>query len=260
MDHLAAPAPKVGAATAPPAKIAGPALADSAEPTEAARAGEAVPVEPATVGGGNSKNTERPSEPGALSVHMHRTRGDVVFESYAGILRGGAPAKNFLKKLLPFVFDERDFNAYSEIKKFCLITRDGVCFVYADESDPAPIYTLELAPESSALHAIEEDPNALDPLSVTIDPVPDTNLSPPYLSTVLLKQMKHGKHGKGGKGGSYEKAIEHQFTFNTSNDPTVGKRFVEVVNQALSKKKPTVTAKATTSSEKPAVVSEKVML
>jgi hypothetical protein len=226
---FASPAPPVEPAFAERASIVEPATADRlAMAEEAATAAPATPVGPAHVLTSRGAPCETPRTEGPLPVRVLRQDGNVAFESYAAILPG-APEKNILKRILPFWFDERDFAAYGDFKKFCIITSttttsdhhhhhhhpqdhfdDAICYVYVDENHPSPLYALPL----NDLVPVVEDRKRPDKYSITISPLPNTNESPETMVTVLLKSRKTNN-------------LVHQFTFDTTNDPTRARRFCD---------------------------------
>jgi hypothetical protein len=242
---FASPAPSVEPAFAERASIVEPATADRLAMAEAATAAPATPVGPAHVLTSYSKPTETPRTEGPLPVRVLRQDGNVAFESYAAILPG-APEKNILKRALPFWFDERDFAAYGDFKKFCIITSttttsdhhhpqndhfyDAICYVYVDENHPSPLYALPLRD----LVPVVEDRKRPNKYSITISPLPNTNESPETMVTVLLKSKKTNQ-------------LVHQFTFDTTNDPTRAQRFCDCFDLD---KKNKVEKKATTTTDK----------
>jgi len=152
----------------------------------------------------------------ALPLSPATIRGEAGsdFEGYAAVLRG-APKRNFLQKLLPCIYDERDYITYGEAKKFVLV-KGLSCFVYLDERDPAPIYAIPL----QDVYAVQEDPRNLDPASVTVNPrANDSRPSEGYV-TILLKYRRDGSQA-------------YQLTFDTKAaagaDRSSPKRFVDAV-------------------------------
>ena len=130
-------------------------------------------------------------------LHMH---SKILFEAPAAVIIGQAE-KSICQRMIPLLFDERSFLSYGECKRYILIT-NGTIFVYADITDPSPLYTIELA----YLIPKEEDSNNPEFYSHTISPeantgLPFQNKSKESLSTVLLKKGK---------------AIEFQFAFDKS--------------------------------------------
>ena len=130
-------------------------------------------------------------------LHMH---SKILFEAPAAVIIGQAE-KSICQRMIPLLFDERSFLSYGECKRYILIT-NGTIFVYADITDPSPLYTIELAD----LIPKEEDSNNPEFYSHTISPeantgLPFQNKSKESLSTVLLKKGK---------------AIEFQFAFDKS--------------------------------------------
>jgi hypothetical protein len=216
--NLAEPAPRVDPAVADRAERAEPAVADRVQQSEPIRASAAARVEPAAavddpMQHAPSNVSNNVTKPSALSVQTLRGEHGADFESYAAVLRG-APEKNFLKRCLPCIYDERDFVTYGEVKKYALIKGES-CFIYGEETDPSPLYAIPL----SDLKAVLEDRDHPDPGSITISPMPDTNKSRPEMVTVLLKSKLDGSQ-------------QYQFTFDTSKDRSRPKRFMEAVERA----------------------------
>lgn len=212
-EEYATPAPKVGAAIASPANNEAPAVVDDAVESEAIVADPANRVEPATeydhvANGPRSK----PIQYTSVSAPKLREQG-VDFESYAGIFNGASP-KNILQILLPCIYDERDFVSYSEVKRYVMIQKQA-CFIFNEDHDPSPQFAIAL----DEVYAVEEDPDHLDPGSATVSPLPVTNKSPQHLKTILFKYKLNNKQA-------------YQFTFNTENDPSLAKRFLEIVQRA----------------------------
>jgi hypothetical protein len=154
-----------------------------------------------------------------LSVSSLRGQTGATFESYAAILRG-APEKNFLKVCLPCIYDERDFVTFGEVKKYCLI-KGSTCFIFLQDTDLAPLYAIPL----DEVYAIQEDPSHPDPASITVSPVPGTNKSRQTMVTIMLKYRKDDSQA-------------YQFTFDTEQDSSLAKRFLDAVElgHATSKK------------------------
>lgn len=214
--NLAAPAPEVEAAVADKAGHVEPATADAAQQSEAVNVDAPLAVDPALPYDDPMRyapaivSSPRLLKPDVLSVRVLRGESGADFESYAAVLRG-APDKNCLKSCLPFLFDERDFASYGEVKKFCLVKGDS-CFIYGCETDPKPLYAIPL----EDLYPILEDPNNPDKYSITISPMPNTNQPRKEMVTILLKYK-----------GNHQQAF--QFTFDTALDPTLATRFLAVV-------------------------------
>lgn len=219
MKNLAAPAPKVEAAVADKAENVEPATADTATQSEAVNVGAPAAVDPALPYDDPMRyapacvSNPKLIKPDALSVQLLRGEHGADFESYAAVLRG-APAKNFLKQCLPCIFDERDFATYGEVKKYCLV-KGGSCFIYGYETDNKPLYAIPL----EDLYAIIEDPEKPDKGSITISPMPNTNKPRKEMVTILLKYKSNSEQA-------------FQFTFNTETDPTLSKRFFDVVQSS----------------------------
>lgn len=214
------------------ASVVGAATADRLGEVEAATADPVRPVEPANVMPYSRRSLETPRTEGPLPVRVLRADGNVAFESYAAICPG-APEKNVLKRVLPWVFDERDFATYGELKKFCLIKSDeNIVYVYADESHASPLYGLPL----QDLVPILEDRKRPHKFSITISPLPNSNESPENMVTVLLTSGK---------------TLVHQFSFDTSKDPTIARRFYDCVHIAKQKGKNHDEKKTITTVEEP---------
>lgn len=213
--NLAAAAPEVEAAVADKAEYTDPAVADMVQQSAEVRVSPARVVDAAVSYDDPMRYAPdivaNPKElkPNALSVQVLRGQSGSDFESYAAVLRG-APDKNFLKRFLPFIFDERDFVAYGEVKKYALVKGD-CCFIYGEETDPSPIYAIPLFD----LYPIQEDPNKPDKGSITVSPL-HTNKPRKEMVTILLKYKSNNNQA-------------YQFTFDTKKDPSLAKRFLDVV-------------------------------
>lgn len=218
--NLATAAPEVEEAVAEKAAYQEPATADPAQQSEAVHVGAAPEVDPALPYDDPMRYAPaivanpQAIQPDALSVVVLRGSSGADFESEAAICRG-APEKNFLRRCLPCVFDERDFASYGELKKYCLVKGD-CCFVYAEATSPKPLYAIPL----EDFDAWIEDRDNPDKLSITINPEPVTNKQPRECVTILLKSR------------SNEKQEPFQFTFKVSNDPTLPQRFMDVLRKA----------------------------
>lgn len=213
---LAAPAPKVEPAVASSVASTEPALADQAQQSEPPHVLAALPVEPAIAGYDESpRNVQaQNSKPAPLSVEALRGDRGSDFEAYAAVLRG-APPKNLLKTYFPCCFDERDFITFGEAKRYVII-KGPSCFIYGEQHDPSPLYAIPL----EEVYAVQEDPNQLDPASVTVSPRPGDHSSPSEYSTVLLKYKTNHTQA-------------YQLTFDTRTcDRGVAKRFLDVVQSA----------------------------
>lgn len=214
--NLAAPAPRVSAASATTVADAEDAAAEPARPRLSPDASAPAVVEaaetvddvmkyaPDTV---KNKSTTKAA---ATSVEAIRGTSGSDFEGYVAVLRG-AKDKNFLQLILPCFFDERDFVSYGEAVRYVLVKSDN-CFVYTDQDSTSPLYAIPL----HDLQAITEDPSNPELTSITISPG-DQNISKADLETVLLKYSKSGK-------------IAYQFTFNTAGDKTVSQRFMSAIS------------------------------
>jgi hypothetical protein len=188
-QHLATPAIPSEAALAEPAKQVGPAV---------------MVDDPRKFAPPTTKE-----ETAHLSAAALRGAGS-DFESRAAVLRG-APTKNVLQKYLPLFFYERDFITFGEVDRFVFV-KGNCCFIYGQATDPAPLYAIPL----EDVMAIQENPEKLDKTSVTISPKVNTNAARDNLVTILFKYRENGKQA-------------YQITFDTSEDKSVAKRFLDVI-------------------------------
>lgn len=218
LDYLASPAPTVEPAVASPASAADanePLNIQPAIPTKDVVVERAPRVEPATLA--DDPMALAPSiifqkqDISHLSVEALRTAG-ADFESPAGVIKG-CVQRNFLRRCLPFFYEERDFVAMGEIQRFVFVKGDCI-FVYGQETDPSPFYAIQL----ETITAMLEDPRKPDKDSFTISPRVNTNEARENLATILLKDRKSGK-------------LAYQITFDTTNDKSLAKRFLDVVHR-----------------------------
>jgi hypothetical protein len=198
------------------------ATADRVQQSEPATASAAQTVDPALPYDDPMRyapaivSNPKDAAPNLLSVNALRGTTGADFESEAAICRG-APEKNVFKKVLPFLFDERDFASYGEMKKYCLVKGD-CCFVYNEDSDPKPLYAIPL----DDFEATIEDRDCPDIMSITINPEPVTNKQRKQYVTVMLKYKTNRKQAP------------YQFTFCTENDATLAQRFADAVTKSVS--------------------------
>mmetsp|Transcript_3728 Transcript_3728/g.10506 ORF Transcript_3728/g.10506 Transcript_3728/m.10506 type:complete len:240 (+) Transcript_3728:89-808(+) len=213
-EDLAKPAPKVGAATAEQY------ISDEKVAVEPARASEGVAVEPPPRVGPAAMerdinkiaaSTAPNNSADVLSVAALRKIG-ADFESKAAVMKG-SPKKNFLRRAVPILFDERDFVSYGEVTRYVFI-QGPCCFIYTDAVDQSPLYTINL----EDVVAILEDPKKPDKNSFTVSPRINTNEARENLATILLKHKSTGKQA-------------YQFTFDLSGDKSIAKRFMDVFHQ-----------------------------
>eukprot|EP00547_Thalassionema_nitzschioides_P010234 CAMPEP_0194228084 /NCGR_PEP_ID=MMETSP0156-20130528/43191_1 /TAXON_ID=33649 /ORGANISM="Thalassionema nitzschioides, Strain L26-B" /LENGTH=220 /DNA_ID=CAMNT_0038960589 /DNA_START=202 /DNA_END=864 /DNA_ORIENTATION=+ len=203
---MAADAPQVNAATTEHALPVEPATADAP-----AAVGPAVPFDPEKAACPDEETSIK-----CLSVEALRGKSGFGFESEVAVLKG-APKKDFLKRFLPLLFDERDYLAYGEVRRYVFIKGDS-CFVFMDKDGMEPLYAISLLD----FMAIKEDPKKLDKYSVNISPI-TASIPKEALVTILLK------HHDGSQG--------FQFTFDTSKDKSVAKIFLELCQRASSSSK-----------------------
>jgi hypothetical protein len=224
MNQLAHPAPKVDAVvsvTSAPEVDA--ATATSAQVVEPATVERVKPVDPAglfdpTMDAPRMKEVVKEN---SLSVRALRGSNGADFEAVVALLRG-APHKNFLKRMFPVCFDERDFVAFGEVKRY-VVVKGNSCFVFTEETEIQPLYAIPL----NDVRPVMEDPKKPDKFSVTISPT-SAKTQNADLVTVLLK-YQDGSHA-------------YQFTFDTSKDRSLAKRFYDVVHKAAKSQKKVVTA------------------
>lgn len=224
---MATAAPRVEPAVATGAPQSESVRIDPARPSAAPMVEKAQRVEPAVpfVSPPPTTTVQRAE---AMSVAALRNKSGEHFESYAAVIKGAAE-KNFLKRVLPCIFDERDFVAYGEVQRFVLV-KGNCCFVYGEEFDVRPLYAISL----EDVRPYMEDRRFPDKQSITVSPTTG-NIGKGDLTTVLLKDSATGKQA-------------FQFTFNTSADRSLAKRFYDAIEQASAK-----TTTASVMSSKPTV-------
>lgn len=144
-----------------------------------------------------------------LSVAELQKQG-TDFENEAAVIKGGVK-KDFLKKILPFFFDERDYVSYGEVRRYVLL-KGNCIFIFGDKTDPKPLYVIEL----QNIRAEIEDVDKPDKFSYSIGPQPGSNKPGSHYVTVLLKDAKSGKQA-------------YQMTFDNRNDKSLIKRFMDVL-------------------------------
>jgi hypothetical protein len=116
-----------------------------------------------------------------------------------------------LQLCLPCIFDERDFVSFGEVSRYVFV-KGNCIFVYGQETDSNPFYAIPI----ETVRAVLEDPKNPDRHSVTISPSYNTNDARKNLETILLKDRSTGKQA-------------YQFTFDTTSDRSLGKRFLELM-------------------------------
>eukprot|EP00551_Chaetoceros_affinis_P002357 CAMPEP_0203636360 /NCGR_PEP_ID=MMETSP0088-20131115/2914_1 /ASSEMBLY_ACC=CAM_ASM_001087 /TAXON_ID=426623 /ORGANISM="Chaetoceros affinis, Strain CCMP159" /LENGTH=241 /DNA_ID=CAMNT_0050490471 /DNA_START=62 /DNA_END=787 /DNA_ORIENTATION=- len=226
--NLAEPAPEVEAATADAAVapesvyndneyLVAPAPDVSSESldVETYKVAPAVMVDDPRRFAPNDKLNEPYRNP-ELDVPVEKLRTGstgITFESQAGISRG--IQMTCTRQCLPFLYDERDFVSYGEISRY-IVLKDTFCFVYGEQTDPNPLYIVPI----DSLNAVVEDPKKPHKRSITVSPMANTNLQGDTLETVLLLDVRG--------------SLAYQFTFDTTDDEDVSKRFVEAVGLANS--------------------------
>lgn len=225
-------APKVEAATA---AAAVPAAYPDAEPAEASEhalasiapnVGAAYASPPTSERGSLMTDASVEVRHGdtassKLNVETLRATHKVTFEAPAAVINGPAE-KNLCQQLFPCILDERSFVSFGEIKRYTVLV-DMNLFVYADATDPTPLYTIPIG----SLEAVEENSDRPHVHSHTVSPeantgLPFANKSKPSLKTVLLLD------GKG--------KIAFQITFDKlETDDEVVAKFVTAMQSAKAK-------------------------
>lgn len=117
-------------------------------------------------------------------VESLRQSKKILFESVCAVIPGQAE-KNFFQKHFR-VFNERSYVSFSESKRYIVLS-EGSCLVFADSTDPTPLYTIPIV----NLHPKKEDSSHPHFHSHTVSPeantgLPRANQSRDSLDTVLL--------------------------------------------------------------------------
>lgn len=210
-QDLAAPAPTVETAAARPAANTDEINVAPAMRLEETAAKPAQPAEPAVLFD-NPKQFAPPMTPeeaSQLSVEALRSGYGAEFESEAAIIQGPAH-KDILKRMLPIFYDERDFVAYGEVLRYIFV-KGNCILVYGEALAPQPLYAIQIP----SVTAVQENPLKPDKYSHTISPRINTSRTRQNLVTILLKDKKSLK-------------IKYQVTFDTTNDKSLPKRFMDV--------------------------------
>jgi hypothetical protein len=137
----------------------------------------------------------------------------------AAIIKGPVQ-RNFLRRYFPLIFDERDFVSFGEVTRY-LFVKGNCIFVYGQDTDASPLYAIQL----ETVRAVQEDPKNPHKDSYTISPRAHTNRvglgvgeARENLVTILLLNAETGKHA-------------YQITFDTVDDKSVAKRFLDVLSR-----------------------------
>lgn len=179
--NLAPPAPKVESAVADAAAAVEAAAATRAPQSQEVRTSAAPTVEGAVEG---AATVAVPDQTTPAHLSAQTLAKTALWSGRAAVIPGGAPKKDALKRWLPAVFDERDFVAFGEVEHFVVVAGASV-FVFLRETDQRPLYALDLR---ECARYVREDPKRQHKQSVTISPLPKTNLPRPTLVTFLLWQ------------------------------------------------------------------------
>jgi hypothetical protein len=209
--NLAPAAPSVEPATAEPYTLIEPARASMAQQSEAPVVAGSPLVDAAT--------DYIPYNPGvtngkvALSAtHLRGTTGS-DFEAYVAILRG-APTKSIRKR--------REFVAWGEVKRYMII-QWNMCYIFGEKTDASPLFSFPL----HELYATQVDTKSFTgrlgswSSTTTIINPNSSNQQPQHLLTVMLKY-------------TVDNIQAYQVVFDTLKDPSVVKRFLDLVEAANS--------------------------
>ncbi len=118
-----------------------------------------------------------------------------------------------LGKIIPMLYDDRDFVAYGEIERY-VVVQDNTCFVYTESTDPSPLYTIPI----ESLKAVREDPRKPHKRSLTVRPKPNSSLQGCGLETILLLDDND--------------KLAFQFTFDLSRGKSLADDFMAAVVEA----------------------------
>ncbi len=152
----------------------------------------------------------------SLDIPIEKLRlGGVQFEGPVGISKGlvVTMTRRTLGKIIPMLYDDRDFVAYGEIERFIVI-QDNTCFVYTESSDPSPLYTIPI----ESLKPVREDPLNPHKRSLTVRPKPNSSLQGSELETILLLDDND--------------KLAFQFTFDLSRGKSLADDFMAAVLEA----------------------------
>eukprot|EP00536_Pseudo-nitzschia_multiseries_P002007 jgi/Psemu1/294657/fgenesh1_pm.26_\ len=150
-----------------------------------------------------------PQKSSSLSVAELKKQG-TDFEGEAAVIQGRVK-KDILKKMLPFIYDERDYVSYGEVRRYVFV-KGNFIFIFGDKIDPKPLYVIELGSISAEI----EDVDNPHKHSYSISPQPGTNKPGSHFVTVLLKDKLSGKQ-------------VYQMTFDTRIDKSFTKKFMDVL-------------------------------
>ncbi|CAJ1961049.1 unnamed protein product [Cylindrotheca closterium] len=217
MEHLAAPAPEVEVAEADRAIPSASFEVAPVTPCEDASVQSVRSVEPAMTVDDPKKLAPPMSKEEAshLSVKALRRSG-IEFESKAAVIQGGVK-KDIFRKCLPLFFDERDFVSYGEVVRYMFI-KNNCILVYTDDTSPFPLYAIQI----SDVTVEQEDPRKPDKYSFTVSPQPNTNKPAENMLTFILRDKVKRK-------------IAYQVTFDTTNDKSLGKMFMDLFQRNAKK-------------------------
>jgi len=210
-QELAQPAPIVDEATAQAPQESENIVVRPAEISASPETKSPSIVAPATTDYNKFAPKIAHQEASTLSVSALKQQG-TDFESEAAVIKG-CVKKDFLKRILPYFYDERDFVSYGEVLRYVFI-KGNCIFVYGQKSDPKPLFVIQL----EKIRAQIEDSKQPHKNSYTISPQAGNNMTSSNLVTVLLMDG-YSKSGK----------QLYQITFDISTDKSVVKRFMDIL-------------------------------
>jgi len=210
-QELAQPAPIVDEANAQPPQESENIVVRPAEISASPETASPKIVAPATTDYNKFAPKITHQEASNLSVSALKQQG-TDFESKAAVIKGSVK-KDWLKRCLPLIYDERDFVSYGEVLRYLFI-KGNCIFVYGQKSDPKPLFVIQL----ETIRAEIEDSKQPHKNSYTISPQSGNNMTSSSLVTVLLMDgfSKSGKQ-------------LYQITFDISTDKSVVKRFMDIL-------------------------------
>lgn len=164
---------------------------------------------------------EEPHRDGTADISVDKLKdgtSGIKFEGSAGVTKGmiiNAVRKCtlVLSKVLPAIYDQRDFVSLGEIMRY-IVVKDDVLFVYAEKTDPSYLYTVPLG----SLKCVKEDPKKPHKRSVTVSPGYGSGIDrqDANLETALLLDAKD--------------KLVLQIVFNRNGDTTdITNRFIAAV-------------------------------
>jgi hypothetical protein len=177
-----------------------------------------------------TKELTEPHRTGATDISVEKLREGatgVSFEGTSGVctgmtISGVRKVTLALSRILPALYDRRDFVSYGEITRYVAVKED-VLFVYAEKSDPNYLYSVPLG----TLKPVKEDPKKPHNRSVTVSPGYGTGIDRQAvtMTNVLLLDAND--------------KLAYQLAFDTLKDEGIADRFflaVSNINHAEKKR------------------------